>query len=89
MMFGQNVKADGQMSARTHASHRGLRDVHTRRPCRMRRRLRAPRSSARTMGFSSSATFTGSDWRGQVHRARQYRDVALALARRRVRRGLR
>ncbi len=32
---------------------------------------------------------TGSDWRGQVHRARQYRDVALALARRRVRRGLR
>jgi len=32
---------------------------------------------------------TGADWRGQVHRARQYRDVALALARRRVRRGLR
>ena len=32
---------------------------------------------------------TGSDWRGQVHRARQYRDVALALARRRLRRGLR
>lgn len=29
---------------------------------------------------------TGSDWRGQVHRARQYRDVALALARRRLRR---
>ena len=26
---------------------------------------------------------TGSDWRGQVHRARQYRDVWLALARRR------
>jgi hypothetical protein len=32
---------------------------------------------------------SGSDWRGQVHRARQYRDVALALARRRTRRGLR
>jgi glycosyltransferase involved in cell wall biosynthesis len=32
---------------------------------------------------------SGSDWRGQVHRARQYRDVALALARRRARRGLR
>jgi hypothetical protein len=32
---------------------------------------------------------SGSDWRGQVHRARQYRDVALALARRRVRRRLR
>jgi len=32
---------------------------------------------------------TGADWRGQVHRARQYRDVALALARRRFRRGLR
>jgi hypothetical protein len=32
---------------------------------------------------------TGSDWRGQVHRAKQYRDVALALARRRARRGLR
>jgi glycosyltransferase involved in cell wall biosynthesis len=32
---------------------------------------------------------TGSDWRGQLHRARQYRDVALALARRRLRRGLR
>jgi len=32
---------------------------------------------------------TGSDWRGQVHRARQYRDVALALARRRARRRLR
>ncbi len=29
---------------------------------------------------------TGSDWRGQLHRARQYRDVALALARRRLRR---
>jgi len=27
---------------------------------------------------------TGSDWRGQVHRAMQYRDVWLALARRRV-----
>ncbi len=27
---------------------------------------------------------TGSEWRGQVHRARQYRDVWLALARRRV-----
>jgi len=32
---------------------------------------------------------SGSDWRGQLHRARQYRDVALALARRRARRGLR
>ncbi|GAA2736308.1 hypothetical protein GCM10009867_20720 [Pedococcus aerophilus] len=32
---------------------------------------------------------SGKDWRGQVHRARQYRDVALALARRRARRGLR
>jgi hypothetical protein len=32
---------------------------------------------------------TGSDWHAQLHRARQYRDVALALARRRVRRGLR
>jgi glycosyltransferase involved in cell wall biosynthesis len=32
---------------------------------------------------------TGADWRGQVHRAKQYRDVALALARRRTRRGLR
>lgn len=32
---------------------------------------------------------SGSDWRGQVHRAKQYRDVALALARRRARRGLR
>jgi glycosyltransferase involved in cell wall biosynthesis len=29
---------------------------------------------------------SGSDWRGQLHRARQYRDVALALARRRFRR---
>ena len=29
---------------------------------------------------------TGSDWRGQVHRARQYRDVWLALAVRRARR---
>ncbi|HET7280233.1 MAG TPA: glycosyltransferase [Dermatophilaceae bacterium] len=32
---------------------------------------------------------TGSDWRAQVHRARQYRDVALALAVRRLRRRLR
>lgn len=32
---------------------------------------------------------TGPDWHGQVHRARQYRDVALALAHRRLRRGLR
>lgn len=31
---------------------------------------------------------TGADWRGQVHRARQYRDVALALAARRLRRRL-
>jgi hypothetical protein len=29
---------------------------------------------------------SGSDWRGQVHRARQYRDVALALGLRRLRR---
>jgi len=29
---------------------------------------------------------TGADWRGQVHRARQYRDVWLALAARRIRR---
>ncbi len=32
---------------------------------------------------------SGSDWRGQVHRAKQYRDVALALACRRAHRGLR
>lgn len=32
---------------------------------------------------------SGADWRGQVHRAKQYRDVALALALRRARRGLR
>jgi glycosyltransferase involved in cell wall biosynthesis len=31
---------------------------------------------------------TGTDWRSQLHRAAQYRDVALALARRRLRRGL-
>jgi hypothetical protein len=30
---------------------------------------------------------SGADWRGQLHRARQYRDVAIALARRRLRRG--
>lgn len=30
---------------------------------------------------------TGSDWRGQLHRAKQYRDVARALAVRRLRRG--
>jgi hypothetical protein len=29
---------------------------------------------------------TGADWRGQLHRARQYRDVARGLAARRVRR---
>ncbi len=29
---------------------------------------------------------TGSDWRGQIHRARQYGDVARALAVRRLRR---
>lgn len=29
---------------------------------------------------------TGADWRGQLHRARQYRDVARALAARRLRR---
>ncbi|MDQ6716486.1 MAG: glycosyltransferase family 2 protein [Actinomycetota bacterium] len=32
---------------------------------------------------------TGSDWAAQLHRARQYRDVALALARRRLRRARR
>ena len=31
---------------------------------------------------------TGKDWRGQVHRAAQYRDVALALGVRRLRRRL-
>ena len=30
---------------------------------------------------------TGRDWRSHLHRARQYRDVSLALAVRRVRRG--
>jgi hypothetical protein len=29
---------------------------------------------------------TGTDWRAQLHRAKQYRDVALALAHRRLRR---
>ena len=29
---------------------------------------------------------SGRDWRGQLHRARQYRDVWLALVRRRLRR---
>lgn len=32
---------------------------------------------------------TGKDWRGVLHRGRQYRDVAIALARRRYGRGLR
>ncbi|WP_230208956.1 glycosyltransferase family 2 protein [Nostocoides sp. HKS02] len=32
---------------------------------------------------------SGADWRGQLHRARQYRDVALALVHRRTRRRLR
>lgn len=32
---------------------------------------------------------TGADWHGQLHRARQYRDVALALTRRRARRRFR
>ena len=31
---------------------------------------------------------TGTDWRAQVHRAGQYRDVALALGVRRLRRSL-
>lgn len=31
---------------------------------------------------------TGSDWRAQVHRAAQYRDIALALGVRRLRRRL-
>src|SRR5918996_143018 len=48
------------MSARTQSPQRGLCAVHTRRPCRMSRRLSAPRSSARTIGFNSSSTFTGS-----------------------------
>ena len=30
--------------------------------------------------------FRGADWRGHLHRARQYRDVARALAARRLRR---
>jgi glycosyltransferase involved in cell wall biosynthesis len=32
---------------------------------------------------------TGSDWRAQLHRARQYRDVGLALAQRRLARAIR
>src|SRR6185437_1245549 len=38
--------ADGQMSASRHAGHFGLRAVQTFRPCRIRRKLNAPRSAA-------------------------------------------
>ena len=31
---------------------------------------------------------SGSDWRGQVHRAKQYRDVIMAVNARKIRRGV-
>ncbi len=41
-------------------SQRGLRATHTRRPCRIIRRLNRPRSDRGTIGFNSLSTTTGS-----------------------------
>src|SRR5262245_13092685 len=54
------LNADGQTSASTQRSHAGLRALHTARPCRIRRRLSAPRSCALTSGLRSISIFTGS-----------------------------
>src|ERR1700716_2151425 len=54
------LNADGQMSLRMHTSHWGLRALHTRRPCRIRRSDSAPRSSGSTIPSRSSSIFTGS-----------------------------
>ncbi len=52
--------ADGQMSTSTQPGQFGLRAKHTRRPCRMSRSEKRPRSSGGTSTLRSSSAFTGS-----------------------------
>jgi hypothetical protein len=54
--------AEGQRSTKRHSEHRGRRARHTRRPCKMRRRLKAPHSSRGSMAQISDSTLTGSLW---------------------------
>jgi hypothetical protein len=51
---------DGQKSARTHSPQRGRRAMHTRRPCRIRRRLNAPHWAAGSRRQTSVSMRTGS-----------------------------
>ena len=53
-----------------------------------RRRAAAPGCAVVEVPCELHHRVSGSDWRGQLHRARQYRDVALALVHRRRVRGL-
>ena len=48
------------MSAKMQRMHAGRRAIHVARPCRINRRLNAPRSAAGTTAFSSCSTLTGS-----------------------------
>ena len=54
-------------------SQLGVRATHTRRPCRISRRLKPPRSAAGTIALSSSSTFTGSVSVGEAEAPRQPR----------------
>ncbi len=55
-----DYRTDGQKSAREHASQRGFRATHVLRPCRMTRRLKAPRSAAGMNALSTCSTLTAS-----------------------------
>ena len=50
----------GQKSAIEHRLHWGFRARHTDRPCKIRRKLKAPRSAAGTREFRRNSTFTAS-----------------------------
>ena len=55
-----DYRTEGQKSAKGHAPQRGFRATHVFRPCRITRRLKAPRSAAGMKAFSSCSTLTAS-----------------------------
>src|ERR1035441_5655016 len=57
-----SVGADGQKSERTQLSQRGERALQVARPCKISRRLNAPRSEAGIMRLRTVSTRTGSVW---------------------------
>src|SRR5689334_12762230 len=57
---GRQTRELGQKSCNTQSSQRGRRAMHTRRPCRMSRRLNSPRSAAGIIGFNTYSILTAS-----------------------------